>query len=492
MNNYKLLTFLLLTPFFAFTQSSEKSVDLNEVLNLAHEKSLDAFRAKNMFLSGYWEYQSFKAQQLPKINLRLDPATYNRMMTKRYDFENNLDVYREQQTLTSYSNLSISQNIALTGGRIYFDSDFSRLVNYGENKFTTYSVTPIRIGLVQPLFGYNSLKWQKKISPLKFDKAKQIYIQSVQETNLKVVNLYFNLILASKRREIAMQNVETADTLLRVGLKRYKIASIQREELLDLELSKFNSEIDFAQAEKEQEKSRFSLNSFLGFDETVVLIPQLPPILSQLQIDVSEAIVHAKKYNPEIFMLKQKELEANRNLDKTVKENRFSANVMASYGLNQQSDQLSNSYKDPLDQQMLMLSLDIPLVDWGDREGRKQMAKKNKEVVDIEVQQALTDFQQKIALKVIDLNLQGKLVESSAKADAIAQNSYELTKQRFMLGKADVLKLNSSMRARQLASEKYIISLYTFWRFFYEVQQITLFDLRDKVPLVEDFEKMID
>ena len=470
----------------------QKKVTLTEVMNLAKQVSLDAFKAKNMYLAGYWEYQSYRARQLPNINLQLTPSSYNRMMTKRYDFENDVEVYREQQTLNSYSNISLSQNIPLTGGRIYFDSDFSRLVNFGNDKLTTYSVTPIRIGLEQPLFGFNRLKWEKKISPLQFEKAKQDYIHSQQESNIKALGLYFDLLLAIKKREIAESNYITADTLHMFGIRRFDIASIQQEELLDLELSKFNAEIELAQAEKDLEKSRFSLNSFLLFDENVLLIPSLPSVEEGLQISISEAVNNAINNNPEMLNLKQQELEAEQSLDKANKESRFSVNVSASYGLNQKAGTFNEAYQNPLDQQMVMLSLDIPILDWGERKGNKQMALKNKEVVDIEVRQASIDFQQKIALKVIDFNLQEKQLQSAAKADIIAQKSYELTKKRFMLGKADVLKLNNAMKARQIAAEKYITSLFTYWKYYYEVQQLTLYDFRNGVAIEEDFDSLLN
>ena len=52
-----------------------------------HDSSLEAFRTKNMYLSGYWEYRTFKANRLPSLTLNMTPAQYNRDITKRYDSE---------------------------------------------------------------------------------------------------------------------------------------------------------------------------------------------------------------------------------------------------------------------------------------------------------------------------------------------------------------------------------------------------------------------
>ena len=38
-----------------------------------------------MYLSGYWEYRTYKANRLPSLTLNMTPAQYNRDITKRYD-----------------------------------------------------------------------------------------------------------------------------------------------------------------------------------------------------------------------------------------------------------------------------------------------------------------------------------------------------------------------------------------------------------------------
>ncbi|MDA3927825.1 MAG: TolC family protein, partial [Prolixibacteraceae bacterium] len=409
-----------------------------------------------------------------------------------YDFENNVEIYREQKTLSAYSELSLTQNILATGGEVFLSSDIYRLQNYNEQNLNSWSTTPIRIGFNQPLFGFNRFKWEKKISPLKFEKAKQNYILSVQQTNLKTVTLYFNLILAKVHHSIASSNVIAADTLFKTGSLRFEIASIQHEELLDLELSKFNSQIERAQAEKDLEKARFNLVSFLGINGGNEIEPVIPNILNNLQIDIESAFEYAQRLNPEILNLKQKGLEAGMALDETEKNARFNANIRMSYGFNQTSASLDKAYQNPLDQQMVSMNVSIPVLDWGDRKGQKQMARKQKEVVDIEVKQALLDFEQKVKLKVIDFNLQANVVTSSARADTLAQQSYELTKKHFLLGKADVLRLTSAMKARQQAREKYISSLATYWQYFYEVQEYTLYDFVANKALKKDFEVLIE
>ena|GEM_PF-4939873 len=42
-------------------------LDLKRTIALANDSSLSAFRYQNMYLSGYWEYRSYKAARLPSL-----------------------------------------------------------------------------------------------------------------------------------------------------------------------------------------------------------------------------------------------------------------------------------------------------------------------------------------------------------------------------------------------------------------------------------------
>ena len=76
-------------------------LNLAKTIELANESSLAAFRYKNMYLSGYWEYRTYKANHLPSLTLDLMTARYYRYITHRYDSGNDTDVYRQQQMFSA-------------------------------------------------------------------------------------------------------------------------------------------------------------------------------------------------------------------------------------------------------------------------------------------------------------------------------------------------------------------------------------------------------
>ncbi len=463
---------------------------LNDVMQIAEDQSLDAFRAKNMYLSGYWDFRAYKAGLKPNLSLNLTPISYTQSLTKRYDYDQNIDIFREQRSIENYGDLSLTQNIALTGGSFFISSGLSRLTNIGNPSNTVFTATPFQIGFSQPLLGYNSFKWNRKIAPLQYEIAKKQYVQNLQNVKLSVVDLYFNLILEYKRVIIAKNNLTNASKLYEIGKEKYKILAIRKEELLDLELNKFNSQIDLTRQKQNLEKANLALNTFLNLKKNDIITPVIPVLDDSLYIDPQKAVEFAQANNPQFLQTNEQRLQADADLDKQTKQSRFNANLSARFGLNQQSDILPDAYKNPLNQEVVFVSMKIPIIDWGKAKGQRQMAKMNREVVYINTKQKEMNLEQNILLNVMNFNLQKKLVQSSKKAKSIAQQSYTLTQKSFLLGQANVLDLNSAKTQRQSAEEKYIESIYSFWKYYYLIQKLTLYDFIDKKQIDVDFDKL--
>ncbi len=469
----------------------KEHITLKEIIKVASKTSLEFYKAKSSYGVNYWKFQSFKSSLLPKINFETNPFTYNRALVERYDSEYNVDIFRQQQSINSFANISLTQRIAYTGTILYFNSSFNRIENFGEIEAESYTATPFMIGLVQPFFAFNSFKWQQKLAPLEYEKAKQNFIYEMQAINLKSIELFFNWALATKNVEIAEENKNTSIKLLDIGKKRYDLIAIERSDLLNLELNVHNANLLVTQSSQKLQKAEAELTLFLRDFPLQNIKPLLPELIKDLNIDVNQAINLAYKNNPEVLNLKIKKMEALRDLDKAIKDNRFDLSLSASYGFNQQANSFIDAYGHFLDQQMVSVQLKVPILDWGERKGRIKTAKMKKEVVDKELQQNEETYKQNIALKVSDFNLQKDYVLIALKSSEIAKESYLLTEKRFLSGNVDFLNLVSSRNAWQSATENYIKSLQDYWKLYYQVQQLTLYDFSEKLPLIANFETLI-
>jgi outer membrane protein TolC len=72
----------------------------------------------------------------------------------------------------------------------------------------------------------------------------------------------------------------------------------------------------------------------------------------------------------------------------------------------------------------------------------------------------------------------------AAKSDTVAKKSYEVTKGRYLIGKINsILDLNNAQIETDNAEKNYFYALQTFWRSYYEIRKMTLYDFLNNTPI---------
>lgn len=479
----------LLTTFWGVAQQSVV-LSLNQTIEIAADSSLQAFIAKNLYQSSYWEYRSFKAARLPSLNLNTTPIKYNRDFTRRYDSEQNIDTYRQQQALYSSGGLSIKQNIDVTGGTFFLDSELGYIRNFGEKVNTQYTSVPIRIGYTQKLFGFNSFKWEKKIEPLKFEKAQKKYLYEKEHISAQATDFFFDLASAQTAYDMATDNVASGDTLYQIGEERFKIMSISQADLMTLKLDAINARNTLKNAEIDLKRAMFAFVSFLNMEKETFVRLELPSRPTDVHVAIDKALEQAYANNPDFIDHKQHLLEAERNVDKTQKSALFDASFYASVGFNQVADKFSNAYRNPLQQDIVSIGFSVPLIDWGVRRGKANMARNNLNVTRISVQQKETSLEQDVIMTVNDFGIQQSMIESADEAMQLANMAYNSTKERFIIGKADINSLTLSLNRQKEAQKNYVSSLKNYWLSYYKIRKLTLYDFEKQEKIAAAFEQL--
>ncbi|MDE5665176.1 MAG: TolC family protein [Duncaniella sp.] len=486
MKTGKILLFLII--LFQPISVSAIELTLDKVIELANDSSLMAFRYRNMYQANYWQYVSFRADRLPSLSLTATPAKYYRYMTQRYDSEQNIDVFRQQQMFSASAGLEVTQNFDLLGGSFYLETDLEYMRNFGLNKYTQYSSVPVRIGYRQSLLGFNAFKWERKIEPLRYEKAKKELIYNMESVSEQAVTYFFALALAQAELRLAEENVASCDTLYVIGERRFKIAAISRADLLTLELDKVNARNTLENCRIALKRATFSLASFLGMDKNTEIQLRMPgrPLATDIPVDV--ALAMAKENNPTLLGHRQTILEGERDLNRAKVESRFNASVNASVGFNQVADDLSGAYRSPLRQDLVSISVSVPLIDWGVRKGKVNMARNNLNVSKIAARQEELSIEEDIIMTVSDYEVRQRLIASASEALDLAETAYTQTRQRFIIGKADINRMTRSRNRRQEAAKNYISALQNFWLSHYKIRRLTLHDFEFDIPLTEKFE----
>ncbi len=484
-----IICFLFLNQINA---QDKQLLTLDDVIRIASQQSLDAFKNENMYRANYWQYRYFKADRLPSLTLDATAFDYNRSMQKVYNYDENRDEYIEREDFNSNLSLRLNQNVGLTGGQIFAQSSLAMTQKLGDDKISSFSSTPFSIGYSQAINGYNRLKWTAKIEPIKFEKAKKSFIQAKEELALKANRLFFDLVDAQIDVNISETNLANADTLFTIGKGRFQVGTVTQDELLNLELRFMNSKLALTRANLGLERAKAKLNSFLSFEKETNVECIVPSYSANLQIQADHAIELALINNPDILNQQQRLMEEDKRVNQAKSENGVSGTIFALYGLNQNSKEFNEIYQDPLGRQQLRAGVSVPILDWGRRKGQLAMARSNREVVRISINQEIIDFEQNVIMNVMEFNLQGDQVLNSAKADTIAQMQYDVTQQRFLIGKIDVTKLNLARNDSEKARRAYFNSFRSYWNYYITLQTLTLYDFDNNVTLSEDFDKLIN
>jgi outer membrane protein TolC len=199
-----------------------------------------------------------------------------------------------------------------------------------------------------------------------------------------------------------------------------------------------------------------------------------------------------KKNNPDILSYRQQLLESEQDVERTRKTAGFDASLSASVGFNQAGDRFADAYRDPSRQEIASISLSVPIVDWGIRRGRANMAKNNLKATQLTVRQGEQELEQEVIASIAEFTKQQRLINRSARALEMAVTSYKINKQRFTVGKADVNTVTLSLSRRMDAQRNYIAALSNYWKSYYAIRKLTLFDFERRQTLDFLFDSMLE
>lgn len=492
----RIILFLtILISGFGLTVNAQQesfSLSLDEAIKLGAKNSLDAFRYKNTYLSGYWEYRYYKADKLPSLAMTSRPVNFDHTLSLDYNYTTKKNEYNLRNYLNSEVSMELNQNVGFTGGTLSLTSDLGMAKNFAGDKSTTYLASPVNINYSQSINGYNDLKWKSKLEPLKYKKAKKEFIQNQENLAMKSTSMFFDLVEAQIQLKIAYNSLANADTLYKIGKGRFQVGTVTQDELLNLELNQLNAVQALSVAKLEVMRSQSGLNSYLMLNKQTQINCVVPAVIPELQIIADEALVMALKNNPDIIDQEQQMLEQDRQVAKVKAENGINASINANYGLSGSSGVIDNVYDNPGNSQRVIVGLSVPLVDWGRRKGQRMMAESDREVVSARVEQARTDFEQNIIQSVMEFNIQAEQVRNAAKADTVSQKGYDVTFQRFLIGKVDVIKLNIARNDRESARNAYIRAVRTYWNYYYRLRMLTLYDFVKAENLTAEYDEIIE
>lgn len=480
-----ILTISCFGDVVAQNQNNLGTLTLDQCIDIAQDQSAIANAARYELIANRWQYESFEADLLPSLELTGDAPGYNKSI-----FSNVLDngqvTFSSRTQSEATTQLSVSQNILPTGGTLSLSSGITKLGIFDNENTYLWQSTPLVMRLNQPIFQFNNLKWRNKTEPLQYEIARKEYVEEMEDIAQTVTQSFFDVYLAKINLENAEFNVARNDSIYQISQGRYKVGSIAENELLQTELELRNAESELTTARIEYERLLNEFKILLGYPTNVTLDLREPEELPEISVNIEKAKQMALENNSESLNYQLNEIQADRNLAQAKSEASFGANLIVDYGLNQTSNAFSNLYNDPQNRQFITVGFDIPIFNWGKQRAQINAARNQQRSVANSIQYNRRQFIQQVEYRVSQfLQLRGQVL-LAAQADTIAQRRYQVSQNRYLIGKINITDLFIAQNEKDQARQAYIRALREFWTGWFDIRQLTLYDFQQNQPITYD------
>ena len=450
-------------------------LSLQETIRRARASSPSAEIARLDFERSGWTFQAYQSQLLPSVSLTGSAPGLERSISDIVLDDGSVR-YVEQSRLFSRASMAVQQAIPLTGTELFVTTGLSRVDQFGDRDFSQWQTTPVTIGLEQPLFQFNSLKWQRRLQPLTYRIARRTLTEDLADVAADISRRFFDVYIAQMNVGIAQFNVAVNDTIYTLSEGRYEIGRIAENDLLQSELQLLNAQSDLSAARIAYDEARADLRRALDLPAGTpldVIPPTSPPTLS---IDPDAAVARAERNRADFLDLQRQTVTARRDVAQAKSQNGFSATITAQYGLNQSAATLDRAYADPLSQQRLGVSFQMPLYRWGRGDAEVEAAQAAQRATEERVAQTRETLRQDVYFEALRLQQLRDQVTIAAKADTVAARRFEVARNRYSVGNISITELFRAQTEKDAARRGYIQALRAFWTSYYQLQRLTLYD----------------
>jgi len=469
--------------------SQPRPITLEEAILTARTQSVDAAVALNELKTAYWEYRTHRADLLPEMSLSASLPNYNKRYNS-YQQEDGSYTFVRNNYLGMNGALAINQKIWPTGGTLSLQTSLDYMKQLTGDRTERYMSVPVALQLSQPIFGVNSVKWDRRIEPVRYAEAKAAFLSATEEVTMSTINYFFNLLLARENVSIARQNLDNARKLHEVAKAKRRMGQISENDLLQLELNVLNAQSALTENESSMKSHMFKLRSFLGWNEQEELEPVLPDTIPGTLLEYSQVLQKALENNSFVHNIRRRQLEADYQVAKA-RGNRRQITLFAQVGYTGTDRTMDGAYDHLLDNQVVEVGFSIPLVDWGKRRGQVKVAESNREVTASRLRQESMNFNQNLFILVEQYNNQRAQLDIAREADRIAQRRYHTNVETFLIGRISTLDLNDAQVSKDEARQKHITELFYYWYYYYQLRSLTLWDFDKQTGIDADFEAIV-
>lgn len=454
--------------------SSRYTLSLRNVVDLAIHQSAAVKYTQNTNVNYYWRWRNFKTSFMPQLTLTSDLPNFTQTTSPVVQPDGSTE-FKQVSQLQGSAQLSLSQSIPLTGTYIYAATNLYRNQDFIKDSVGFYG-SPYYLGVSQPIFAFNPMKWSKKTEPLVYEEARKDFAASVEQIALQATQYFFIYLQIQTNYDLAKSNLANSENNLRIAEVKAGLGKISDNDLSRIRLSVLNAQKALNKAEMDLKNADFELKSYINLDQNKKIELSVPLDMILFKIDPEKALQEAKENRKETPLFERRLIEADRELTRAKRSTGLSATFSGSMGVTNSSESYSGVYDSPEKQRTAVLSMSIPLLDWGRSASSVKIAETSRELVVYDVEKDKSDFERGVVMQVEQFGLLKDQLNTAFEADKVAGNGYEIALKKFQSGEISINDLNISLSERESSKRDYITSIQNYWESYYRLRILTLYD----------------
>jgi outer membrane protein TolC len=466
-------TFLL--PSLGAAQAT-RALTLDEAVRLAQAQGLAAQAARSARDAARYRDQAFGARLRPQLLLEGNAANLERGFNPITSPTGQRQFVRESYN-ESRLGLTIAQPLPWMGTHVTVSSLVSRIDLFEDQQTPQYWQTkPFILGIRQDLFKPRAMLWDQRENDLSSSVAERRYREAREEVAMNTASAFFDLHAAQVALDNAVANAAVNDTLYTLNQGRFDVGKIGENELLQSELALLRARASLDGAKLERDRTEAALRRLIALPGDAKLVPVAPTTIATITADPTAASAYALRGASEI---EQSELEAVRARRRVVEAryaNGFGATVNAEIGFNQTANAFGTAYQSLLDRQKLVVGVSMPLYQWGGGRADVQAARAEESRVATTAKARRDAIAEEAKFAALQLAQAQRMLEISAKADTVAAKRFEVSKNRYVIGKIGMSDLYIAQNEKDQALLAYVQALRGYWTAYYRLRRLTLYD----------------
>jgi outer membrane protein TolC len=467
-------------PASTLPQASSTGLTLQQAIEHAQRNGLQARAALGVRDAARGRDRAFDARMLPQISLGGNLPNYQRSIVGVIQPDGST-IYRPLQETRADLNMLVSQQIPFTGGTLLMSS---RLNNRKGNSVPeTWQSSPFSVTLQQPILRANAIGWNNEVNGLQADIAERQYFEERENIALAVATAFFDYYAAQVSLRNQTTNAATNDTLYRLNQGRFEVGKISENDLLQSELALLRARTAADGARLERDRAEAALRLALNLPASAPLEIVVTSDVPEINADTAMAVQQALRNLSTIRSIDLQETTAKRG----VSEARFNggpgATINATYGYNATGSTRTEVYRDLQQAQQFALSVQMPILTWGARGADVQAARAELTRAQSTGAVMRETARQEAHFAALQVSLARRQLAISAKADTVAQKRFEVSYNRYVIGRIDVDQLYLAQNEKDQALLQYVQALRGYWQAHYRLRRVTLYDFERGVGI---------